>query len=117
MFAKMLTEDGFISSREWQTYEMAYDVMTASLRPPSLILYLDVEPAVALDRARVRARGCETGLTLEYLTRLQRGYLDLLVQVERGKHAWSRGMSILRVPWNVDHQGIDGIVDEIRRRT
>lgn len=113
VFASMMTDAGFISELEWATYQRAYDIMTADLRPPSVILFLDVDPAVALARANGRGRGVESGLTLEYMTALHRGYLDLLSQVESGNHAWSRGMSVVRVPWNRDHQDLGCVIEAL----
>lgn len=119
VFAKMLAKEGVISELEWQTYEMHYDIMASDLRPPSLIVFLDVDPRAAYERCQTRARAEEavgTGVTLEYLQALSRGYYDLLAEIESGRQAWSRGMSVLKWPWNVDHQSIVPLVEEIRRR-
>ena len=40
-----------------------------------------------------RARGCETGVSLEYLTRLYQGYEEFLGEI-------SRLIPVLRVQWN-----------------
>ena len=116
VFARMLTEDGYISDLEWGTYESFYEVMTRSLRPPSLIVFLDCQPEVALERIRKRARGAEANMSLEYLQRLQRGYYDLLVEIQSGDHDWARGMDVLRVPWNTDFMDPKDIVREVARR-
>lgn len=119
VFAALHTRAGNIHPLEWQTYNRHFDIMSEDLRPPSLVVFLDVDPRAAYERCKGRAREAEkvgTGVTLDYLQELSRGYYDLLAEIESGRHAWSRGMSVLRWPWNVDHQPIDRLLDEIRRR-
>jgi len=116
VFAKMLMRDGLLTERDWATYSRAYQVMTCSLRPPSLIVFLDVDPRTALDRVQSRARSCESGVSLEYLTGLDRAYRDLLAEIESGQHIWSRGMHVMRWPWNADHEPLDELVRAIKLR-
>jgi deoxyadenosine/deoxycytidine kinase len=117
VFARLHMLEGNISKVEWRTYTRAYETMTCSLIPPSLLIYLDVEPEVAMKRVQTRDRTFErAGVPIEYLEKLHRGYLDLLVEIESGQHTWSRGMEVMRVPWNTDHQPIDSIVDLLRKK-
>jgi deoxyadenosine/deoxycytidine kinase len=116
VFCKLHMLAGNMSELEWGTYQFAYEVMASSLVPPSLLLLLDVEPEVALERVRNRARGAEASIDLKYLTDLRKGYLDLMAEVESGEHVWSRGMEVKRVPWNVDHQNPSALIDFISRR-
>jgi deoxyadenosine/deoxycytidine kinase len=116
VFAKMLMRDELLTERDWATYDRAYRVMTCSLRPPSLIVFLDVDPRTALNRVQSRARDCETSVSLEYLTALDRAYRDLLAEIESGQHIWSRGMHVLRWPWNADHEPLDELVRAINLR-
>ena len=117
VFAKLHMLEGNISDVEWKTYQRAYETMTCSLIPPSLLIFLDVEPTTALTRVQSRDRSFErAGVPLEYLIKLQRGYMDLLAEIESGQHGWSRGMELMRIPWNVDNQPIDQIIEDIRRK-
>lgn len=116
VFCKLHMLAGNITELEWKTYEMAYEVMACSLNPPSLLIFLDVEPEVALERVKTRARGVESGITLKYLQDLRKGYLDLMCEVESGVHPWSRGMEIRRLPWNIDHQPIEPLVASLKER-
>jgi deoxyadenosine/deoxycytidine kinase len=104
VFAKLHVRAGNIHPLEWETYEAFYNIMACDLRPPSLIVFLDVDPRVAHERVLRRGRRAEAAVTLDYLKQLHQGYLDLLAEIESGDHAWSRGMQVLRWPWNVDHQ-------------
>ncbi len=116
VFCKLHYLAGNISKREWQTYEKMHDYMTCNIKVPSLVLFLDVEPEVALERIRKRARTAEVGIDLKYLRTLRRGYLDLMVEIESNQHVWSSGISIQRVAWNSDHQPIDTLVDQLKHR-
>ena len=113
----MLVADGKISRIEWDIYQRAYQVMTCSLIPPSILVFLDVEPEIALERIRIRDRKAERGdlVPLEYLQRLQKGYFDLLSEIESNKHTWSRGMEVFRIPWNTDFQSIDKLIKIIAK--
>lgn len=113
VFCKMHMQAGNITGKEWQTYQMAYEIMACSLSPPSILLFLDVEPDVALERVRKRSRGAESGITLKYLSDLRKGYLDMLSEVESGRHAWSQRMAVLRVPWNADDQPLEGLIADL----
>ena len=114
VFAKLHMLAGNMHRLEWETYERAYDVMACSLVSPSLMVFLDVEPDVALRRVQKRARGAESGMALDYLDKLRRGYLDLLVEIQSGRHAWSRGMEVMRLAWNSDHQPTGPLVEALR---
>ncbi len=102
VFAKMLYEAGKIHRIEWAIYERAYTVMSNSLIPPSLIVYMDVSPEEALKRITDRDRKAERGdlLPLTYLKELEKGYHNLLDEIESGVPAWSRGMKVVRLSWN-----------------
>jgi deoxyadenosine/deoxycytidine kinase len=115
VFCQLHMRSGNIHEIQWQTYEMFYNIMACDLRPPSVILYLDVDPRVAMDRIQTRNREVENTLPLSYLEDLRAGYLDLLSEIESGRHAWSRGMQVIRWPWNVDHQPIMPIVQTLQK--
>jgi len=116
VFCKLHMLAGNIHELEWQTYQRAYEVMACSLIPPSLLLFLDVEPEVALERVKERARDAEVTVDLKYLTDLRKGYLDLMAEIESGEHVWSRGMEVRRLPWNMDHQPIHPLVESLKHK-
>lgn len=116
VFCKLHVDAGNIDDEFWDVYEYFYDVMSLNLPVPSLLVFLDAEPETAFERMRARGRDEESGVPLDYLQRLRRGYLDLLVEIESRAHSWSRGMDVMRVPWNVDHQQPGPVIDEIKHR-
>ena len=114
VFCKLHMLAGNMSEQEWNTYEGLYEVMACSLAPPSLLIFLDVEPDVALERVKERARGAEVGIDLKYLKDLRKGYLDLMAEIESGEHVWSRGMEVKRLPWNMDHQPVGPLIQSLK---
>ncbi|MBU1074112.1 deoxynucleoside kinase, partial [bacterium] len=57
------------------------------------IVYLDVTPENSLKRIRQRQRGCESGVSLEYLARLYQNYEEFVQEI-------SRLIPVIRVGWN-----------------
>lgn len=101
VFAKLMTRYGNMHEMEWKVYESCYRSMSM-VRPPFLLVYLEVDPEVALARIYQRARGVEVGIKLKYLQDLDAEYENLLNEIESGDHAWSRGIKVMRLPWNDD---------------
>lgn len=122
VFAKIHTDDGNIHPLEWQTYEEFYATMVHSLRPPSLMIYLDVPPRECYFRARKRARDQESVVEdqefLDYLFKLETYYRELLDQLRSGGHAWSSGIEIIEVDWQDDlnEEGIQKVLDLIKKK-
>jgi len=116
VFAKLHCHFGNISSAQWTTYEILFNSAIDQIRSPALLLYLDVEPDVAMERIRNRNRGAESGITLDYLQALRKGYLDLLGEIDARAHRWSDGIEIMRLPFNVDHQEAGPIAAAIKDR-
>lgn len=114
VFCKMHVQEGNIDEEFWGVYEYFYDVMSLNLPVPTLLVFLDAEPETAFERMKKRGREAEDGVPLDYLVKLRKGYLDLMVEIESRAHAWSRGMKIMRVPWNVDNQDPTSIISEIK---
>ena len=106
VFAKLLTKYGSMNSVEWDVYEQCYNSMSM-VRPPFMIVYLEVDPKTAYERIRKRNRSIESGITLEYLQDLDREYKILMETIESGKHAWSRGISLITFPWEGDYTDLE----------
>lgn len=101
VFAKMHMQSGNISEIDWQTYEELHAIMARSLLPPTLLVFIDVQPETAYRRMQVRARGAESGVSLDYLVRLREGYRELLA-AERGLLPWAHAIRVARIPWDPD---------------
>ena len=111
VFAKMLYKAGKMDRIEWAIYERAFSVMTNSLIPPSVIIFMEVPPDIARERIRNRDRKAERGdlVPLAYLQELENGYLELLSEIESAYPAWSRGMKVVKLPFNTSDESEESI--------
>jgi thymidylate kinase len=95
-------KEGNINELDWHTYEMAYNYMARTLLPPTLLIFLDVQPETAYDRMKKRNRSAEVGVPLEYLVSLRKGYQELLQEAERGLMPWAHAIRVSRMVWEPD---------------
>jgi deoxyadenosine kinase len=93
IFAKTLRDMDLMDERDYETYVNLFRNLSNFMCRPNFIIYLDVTPEKSMDRIRERSRGCETGVSLEYLTQLYEGYEEFLGEI-------SRLIPVLRVQWN-----------------
>jgi deoxyadenosine/deoxycytidine kinase len=104
VFAKLHMEAGNIDQIDWETYEMAYNYMARTLLPPTLLVFLDVQPETAFKRMQKRARKAEVGVELEYLVKLRDGYNKLLREAKTRVLPWAHCVEVCLVTWDPDTQ-------------
>lgn len=102
VFAKMHCLAGNIEELDWLTYEMAYSIMCHNLLPPTLLVFLDMQPTTAYNRMVQRGRNEEAGVPLEYLVKLREGYQSLLHEAETGLTPWAHSIKMCRLIWDHD---------------
>lgn len=95
VFARMLHRAGHIDERDYQCYRGLFQGMSRFMQRPHVIVHLELSPEQALERVRKRARGCETGLTLEYLQALHDEYATFIEDI-------SHMIPVIRVDWSAD---------------
>lgn len=83
IFARMLASSGLMEERDYRTYLELFQHMSNFMCKPNLIVHLDVSPERSMERIRARGRGVESGITLEYLSALYRGYQDFVREISR----------------------------------
>ena len=110
-FARLHVIKGNITQRNYETYQLAYLRRTNQMKPPAMMLYLDVSPEVALERLKKRARGAEVGVDIKYLEELQEQYHTLIAELKNGEHEWAGKVDVRIIPWGGDFQPIDPILD------
>ena len=76
VFAENLYRQGLIDERDYAVYRDLYDVLTAFLTPPDLIVYLRASPSTLVERIHSRGRDYERKITPEYLLQLNNLYED-----------------------------------------
>ena len=72
-----------MEEREYKTYLNLFRNISNFMKVNTLIVHLDVKPEEALERIKLRARGCETGITVDYLTKLYYGYEEFLSNISK----------------------------------
>jgi deoxyadenosine/deoxycytidine kinase len=70
IFARNLYLQGWMSEREWGTYEELYRTFTSLLPPPDLVVYLRASVGTLQRRIALRGRTFEAGIRDEYLESL-----------------------------------------------
>ena len=77
VFAKMLYEDGLISSIEWETYNYWFDTFK-HISTVNTIIYIKTDPEKCIERINKRNRTEETNIGLEYLEKCHKYHNDWL---------------------------------------
>jgi len=78
IFARALHHMDNLSERDYLAYRRLFELVVNSLPAPHLLIYLKAPVEVLMERIQRRARGIETGITIEYLTLLDSFYDDWL---------------------------------------
>ena len=63
-----------LSGDEFALYQKIYDALAPQAPAPDLVIYLQAQPAVLIERVRRRAAGFERGISEEYLALLAESY-------------------------------------------
>ena len=74
IFARALNHMGSLNDRDYQSYHQVFDLVTRTLPPPSLLIYLKAPVPVLVDRIRQRGRAIESTISPEYLELLDSFY-------------------------------------------
>lgn len=114
-FARMMNKTGEISDREFETYRLLYQSMTASVLLPTACVRLRVSPRVSAERIQRRTelregRKCESGISLDYLESLDRE-IDNMTGILK-----QQGVQVFEVPWDTDRADVGsrrGLIREI----
>jgi len=83
IFAKMLRDSGLMQDRDYKTYISLFQHMSNFMKKPNVIVHLDVSPEESMRRITMRNRGCESGITLEYLQNLKQAYDVFILEISR----------------------------------
>ena len=81
VFAKMLVGLGLMEERDYRTYQSLFEHMSNFMCRPNVIVYLDVSPERSMERIKMRSRGVESGITMEYLEALYQGYEEFIAEI------------------------------------
>jgi deoxyadenosine kinase len=96
VFAKMLVQLDLMDQRDYENYLSLFRHMSNFMCRPNLIVYLDVKPERSMERIKMRSRDVETGISLDYLEALYKGYDDFVTDI-------SRTIPVVRVDYDRFH--------------
>lgn len=83
IFAALLHKQELLSDLNFKTYLELFETFQHSIKLPDVVVYLRVDPKIAMERVKKRARACESGLTMEYLTELSEAYDEWAKEMEQ----------------------------------
>lgn len=78
IFARALHDMGNISERDFHTYQKIYQMIVRTLPPPALLVFLYAPVEILVDRIKKRGRSIESGISPDYLKRLELYYEEWL---------------------------------------
>ncbi len=74
IFARALHDMGNISERDYRTYHKTFEMIVQNLPKPALLVYLNASVPVLIERIKLRGRSIESGISPDYLKRLESYY-------------------------------------------
>lgn len=72
-----------LEGKELEIYRGLWETVKDRVREPQVVIYLQAEPELLLERIRQRGRSFERGMELEYLQRLAKGYEKMFSDYDR----------------------------------
>jgi deoxyadenosine/deoxycytidine kinase len=76
VFSKMLVADGVLDEIEFKLHEQMIEMF--KYKKPDMLIYLNIDPEIALRRNLKRMRNGESNIQIEYLRKLNQAYLQEL---------------------------------------
>jgi len=83
IFAKMLVGLELMEERDYRNYQSLFQHMSNFMCRPNVIVYLDVSAERSMERINLRSRGVESGISLDYLEALYRGYEEFIADISK----------------------------------
>ena len=113
VFERFYYNRGDIQDREHKLYKQIYRSLLSRTKAPSMLIYLDVFPEVALRRIKERGRKAEKNIDINFLNMLRDEHYDMLIRLESGNFDYTSKIVVCRIPWNVDNQDPNIIIDVV----
>ena len=85
IFAENLHSMGLMSMRDYTTYRSLFDKMTSFIQPPDLLIYLRASIPTLVLQIQKRGRAYESGIRLDYLSKLNERYENWISRYTLGK--------------------------------
>jgi len=114
IFARTLHEQGSMTEVDYSNYASLFGILVSFLRRPDLVIYLKASPESLMGRIARRGRPSEQGITLDYISRLNRAYDDWMRRARLEGEVLE--IDTDRVPLQGDTDAFRGLVDDLKRR-
>ena len=85
IFAENLHDMGLMTTRDYENYESIFDNITAYIKPPDLLIYLKASVPTLVNNIQRRGREYESGIRLDYLSKLNDKYQKWINGYRLGK--------------------------------
>jgi deoxyadenosine/deoxycytidine kinase len=85
IFAENLHDMGLMTTRDYQNYQSIFDNITAFIKPPDLLVYLRASVPTLVNNIQRRGREYESGIRLDYLSKLNDKYNKWINGYKLGK--------------------------------
>ncbi|HOY30694.1 MAG TPA: deoxynucleoside kinase [Bacteroidales bacterium] len=85
IFAPNLHAMGLMNTRDFENYSSLFELMSAFIKPPDLLVYLRAEVPTLVRQIQKRGRDYENSIRIDYLTRLNERYEAWISSYKIGK--------------------------------
>jgi deoxyadenosine/deoxycytidine kinase len=85
IFAENLHDMGLMTTRDYENYRAIFDNITAFIKPPDLLIYLKASVPTLVNNIQRRGREYESGIRLDYLSKLNEKYTKWIDGYKLGK--------------------------------
>ncbi|MDB5007374.1 MAG: Deoxyadenosine/deoxycytidine kinase [Mucilaginibacter sp.] len=85
IFAENLHDMGLMTTRDYENYQSIFDNVTEFIKPPDLLIYLKASVPTLVNNIQRRGREYESGIRLDYLSKLNDKYQKWINSYKLGK--------------------------------
>ncbi|EHQ29252.1 deoxynucleoside kinase [Mucilaginibacter paludis] len=85
IFAENLHDMGLMTTRDFENYRSIFDNITEFIKPPDLLIYLKASVPTLVSNIQRRGREYESGIRLDYLSKLNDKYQKWIDSYKLGK--------------------------------
>jgi deoxyadenosine/deoxycytidine kinase len=85
IFAENLHDMGLMTTRDYENYAAIFDNITEFIKPPDLLIYLKASVPTLVNNIQRRGREYESGIRLDYLSKLNDKYDKWIKGYKLGK--------------------------------
>jgi len=108
IFGQLHIDDGFMNAQEVKQYCERFQIHLNTIDKPEVIVFLRADVDVLLERIKKRGRGMESGISKEYLSKLQSLYDETLIPIIEKEYP-----EILLLKYDTDNYDEDKVMWEI----